>query len=38
MMGFGNLIRGMVNGRIQDYLKFTAVCMGILLAWVIIGG
>ncbi|NRA95829.1 MAG: NADH-quinone oxidoreductase subunit L [Planctomycetes bacterium] len=38
MMAGGSLFRGMVNGRIQDYVKFTAVCMGVLLLWVLAAG
>lgn len=32
-LSFGNLFRGMVTGRIQDYVKFTMLCMGVLLLW-----
>ncbi len=38
MMAGGRLFRGMINGRIQDYVKFTAVCMGVLLLWVLAAG
>jgi len=38
MRAFGAMFRGMVTGRIQDYVKFTAVCMGVLLLWVIATG
>ncbi|MAE65299.1 MAG: NADH-quinone oxidoreductase subunit L [Phycisphaeraceae bacterium] len=34
----GTMFRGMVNGRIQDYVKFTAVCMGVLFLWVLATG
>ena len=32
-MGFGNMFRGMISGRIQDYVKFTMLCMGVLYLW-----
>jgi NADH-quinone oxidoreductase subunit L len=32
-LSFGNLFRGMITGRIQDYVKFTMLCMGVLLIW-----
>ncbi|HMS15788.1 MAG TPA: hypothetical protein PKA37_03035 [Planctomycetota bacterium] len=32
-LSFGSVFRGMVTGRIQDYVKFTMLCMGVLLLW-----
>lgn len=38
MMGLGQFVRGLVNGRIQDYVKFTVVGMGLLLLWAVFSG